>query len=81
MCRFFKEFADHETESTPEFRHPYLKGHYELDAINLLDEVAKYGDLYSSVSAPSMRNDEKFTSDNKKARDELKATILEDEAV
>ena len=34
LCRFFKEFADLESDSTPKYRHPFLKGP-ELADINL----------------------------------------------
>jgi hypothetical protein len=80
LCRFFKEFADHESDRTPEFRHPYLKGHYELENINLLEEVSRYQDLYSAQTVKPMRDDEKVTTDNKLARQQLRQAVFDIEA-
>ena len=35
ICRFFKELSDFESELTPEFRHPFIKGKIVQDCSNL----------------------------------------------
>jgi hypothetical protein len=56
-----------------------LRGHYELENINLLDEISRLSDLFSAVSVKSIREEEKVTADNKNARYALRAQIFESE--
>lgn len=44
LSRFFKDFSDFETQFTPDFRHPPIKGGPELDDIGLEGEI-KYLDM------------------------------------
>mmetsp|Transcript_37966 Transcript_37966/g.33999 ORF Transcript_37966/g.33999 Transcript_37966/m.33999 type:complete len:147 (+) Transcript_37966:217-657(+) len=43
VSRFLKEFSDFETNFTPEFRHPPIKGGQELKEIGLRYEIRKMG--------------------------------------
>ncbi len=43
ISRFLKEFSDFETELTPEFRHPPIKGGKEMKEIGLRREIKKMG--------------------------------------
>lgn len=47
VSRFLKEFSDFETNFTPEFRHPPIKGGRELKEIGLRHEIKKMA-LYQS---------------------------------
>lgn len=43
ISRFLKEFSDFETNFTPEFRHPPIRGGQELKEIGLRHEIKKMG--------------------------------------
>ena len=44
MSRFLRELADFETASTPQFRHPPLRGaNKELEALSLKGELYRLG--------------------------------------
>jgi hypothetical protein len=41
LSRFFKDFSDFETNFTPDFRHPPIKGGPELTEIGLINFIIK----------------------------------------
>lgn len=47
LSRFLRELADFETKSTPQFKHPSLRGNQDLAKITLLAELERLGyDIY-----------------------------------
>jgi len=45
-----RELADFETNHTPQFEHPSLKGNTELEQITILTELDRLGtDIYTST--------------------------------
>lgn len=76
FCRFFKEFADLETAECCEFRHPHLKGYYELKEINLLTEMENLTGIFYPTQQQPLKDDENFAVENKGFRQQLKEKIL-----
>lgn len=77
FCRLFKELSDFETEFTPEFRHPHLKGHFELKEINLLDEVQSIPGMYSEKQLSAIDESQQFTVENNISREQVRQSVLQ----
>lgn len=44
FCLFFKEYSEYESEKTPEFRHPPIRGEVsQLKEISMYDELVQMG--------------------------------------
>lgn len=76
FCRLFKELTDFETELTPEFKHPHLRGQFELKEINLLEEVKNVPGMYSEKQLSAIEEKEQFNIENNISREQLKESIL-----
>ncbi|CAG9311031.1 unnamed protein product [Blepharisma stoltei] len=76
FCRFFKEYNDMEVPSAFNFRHPHLKGYYELKEINLLEEVEKLPEMFFSTQQYPLKEEENFSIENKMSRLALKEMCL-----
>ena len=76
FCRLFKELTDFETELTPEFKHPHLRGQFELKEINLLEEVRSIPGMYSEKQLSAIEEHEQFNIENNISREQLKESIL-----
>ena len=62
LSRFLRELADFETRSTPQFKHPSLRGNQELQKITLLSELNRLGsDIYVNTDS----NKQTFKENNK----------------
>lgn len=76
FCRFFKEFTDMENSDTCHFRHPHLKGFYELKEIKLLDEVERLPEMFFPTQQYPLREDESFSIENKMSRMMIRQTCI-----
>ena len=76
-----------ETEYTPHFKHPPLKGQSELESITLLGELQNLDDLYSgslngpvavSANDPSVGDPEHFNVDNHIVREAVRSKLKQE---
>lgn len=81
FCRFFKEFADFEAVTTPEYKHPHLRGYYELRDINFLDEVENLEGMFTVLQPNTSKNEEAISEHNKVTFAAFKQNILEQTAL
>ena len=64
ISRFLKEFSEFETDLTPKFRHPPIKGGADLNDIGLLEEIENMK-IYENTN-PNKKN-KKENEDKKKS--------------
>lgn len=84
LSRFLRELADFETQSTPQFKHPSLRGNVELKQVTLLSELDRLGsDIYIDTDDKALLQsirDKKLTLnvDNPITREVLKQELIKD---
>ena len=77
FCRFFKDFAEVEINSTCKFRHPHLRGYYELRDIDILEEIEiLQGMFYSTIQNP-IKEDEIISLDGQFSMEQIREKILD----
>ena len=83
LSRFLRELADFETRSTPQFKHPSLRGNIELEQITLLAELDRLGsDIHFNTEDKSSQKRAKKRSqanvDNPITREIFKQELLKE---
>ena len=76
FCRFFKDLSEVESSQTSSFRHPNLRGFYELKDINLLEEIETMNGMFFNTIQSPIRDDEVFGPDSQLSQDLIREKIL-----
>ena len=83
LSRFLRELADFETRSTPQFKHPSLRGNIELEQITILAELDRLGsDIYFNTEdkggQPCHKKRSQINVDNPITREIFKQELLKE---